>query len=148
MLGLAVVLVVGIAWLLDYSTDGSGGEEASVVAASPTTTTTPAPTSTRHGRKLTKAEKKARREERQQLAQPQGPCDDGDVLVTPKITDAHAGSPVKIVLEVTTAESPACYWDLEPDSVFVNIQDDEDTTIWSSQQCPRAVPHRDAGAAP
>ena len=138
VLGLALVLVVGIAKILDYSTGGSGKEQATAVSAPES----PSPTasSSGHAKRLTKAQKAARRAERDKLAQPSGPCDDSDVLVTPTITDAHAGSPVKIVLEVTTAKSPACFWQVKPDSVFVNILDDEGTTLWSSQQCPNALP--------
>jgi hypothetical protein len=135
----AFALVLGIAKLLDYSTGGSGGDQATPVAASPEPSMTeersPGP------RKRKAAEQRGRDEKgkKDQLARPDGPCEDSDVLVTPTITGAHAGSPVKVVLELTTVESAACWFEVSPESVFLNI-DGESGTLWSSQHCPEAVP--------
>ncbi len=138
VLGVACALVFGIAQMLDYRTDESGNELASSVAATPTASATedrsPGPRRPRSA-----AEREQRKQERSRLAQPEGPCEDSDVLVTPIIGDAHLGSPVKIVLEVTTVESDACFFEVEPESVFLNI-DGEEGTLWSSQQCPDAMP--------
>ena len=134
VLGVACALVFGIARLLDYRSDepeATGSEQAAPVAGSPTSTATQKP------RK--KPAKKQDEKGKDTLAKPQGPCDDSDVLVTPTIKDAHAGSPVKIVLELTTVEADACFWEVDPDSVFVNV-DGEDGTIWSTQHCSDAVP--------
>jgi hypothetical protein len=137
VLGVAFALVLGIAELLDYSTGNSGGEQAAPVAAAPSSTAE----SSAGPRKQKPAKPRMRDEgrEKDRLARPDGPCEDSDVLVTPTITDAHAGSPVKIVLEVTTVRSAACWFEVSPETVFVNI-DGESGTIWSSQHCPEAVP--------
>lgn len=140
----AVGLVVGIAQLLDHSTDGSGGERAVPVASSPDagdSTTRASRKRTAEGRVEDKGAQGGSKQDegRDRLAKPEGPCDDGDVLVTPTIAEAYAGSPVRIVLEVTTVKADACYWQVSPESVFVNIER-EDGTIWSSQDCPSAVP--------
>ncbi len=138
VLGVALALVFGIAKLLDYSTGGSGGEQASPVAGSPEPSSSVEPSS-RPRKKKPGKEEREKGDGKEQLARPDGTCEDSDVLVTPTISDAHAGSPVKVVLELTTVESAACYFEVSPESVFVNI-DGETRTLWSSQHCPEAVP--------
>ena len=141
VLGVACALVFGIARLLDHTAGDSGTGQAATVAGSPTATPR------QHKKKPDKVKDEDQAEEtkggdkkKDALAKPDGPCDDADVVVTPTIEDAHAGSPVKIVLELTTIESDACYWEVSPESVFVNIDSDEVGTLWSSQQCPDVVP--------
>lgn len=142
VLGVACALVVGIARLLDWTQDGSDdptaqqGDRAAAVAAS----AQPSASSTGKPRKPRKADREQEPQPKEkELAEPHGTCEDSDVLVTPVITGAHAGSEVKIVLEVTTVKAAACFWEVSPDSVFVNI-DGEEGTLWSSQQCPDVVP--------
>ena len=141
VLGVACALVFGIATLLDHGSDEpSSADQATAVAGSPTPSATE--TRKRPGKKKDAdqgEEKNEGEEEKDKLATPQGPCDDSDVLVTPSVREAHAGSPVKIVLELTTAEADACFWEVNPDTVFVNI-DGEEGTLWSSQHCADAVP--------
>ncbi len=146
MVGVAFALVLGIAKLLDYSTAGSTGGASSGQAAPVAGSPEPSSADPSSGPRRKKAVKESEREkgdekgdEKDRLARPDGPCEDSDVLVTPTITDAHAGSPVKVVLELTTVESAACYFEVSPESVFVNI-DGESGTLWSSQHCPEAVP--------
>ena len=141
MLGVACALVLGIARQLDYSGDDTGGEQATTVAGSPGPSATGPTAGATGGPRTAKREKagQPKDKDKDQLARPEGPCDDDDVLVTPTISDAHAGEPVEIVLELTTVEADACFWEVTPESVFVNIQGD-DGTLWSSQHCPAAVP--------
>jgi len=140
VLGVVCALVWGIAQLLGYSTGDSESERPTVVAASPSPSTSDAPGKKRHKAAKGAAEDDGEKDgDQKQLAKPEGPCDDEDVVVTPTIEDAHAGSPVEIVLELTTVEADACFWEVSPESVFVNI-DGEDGTLWSSQQCPDAMP--------
>jgi hypothetical protein len=58
------------------------------------------------------------------------------------VTDAHVGAPIRIVLEVSTRSTPACTWEVSPDSVFLKVLrgDDGSEVVWSSQQCPDLVP--------
>lgn len=147
VLGVAAVLVLGVVFgtarLLDWTTGGSAGsagpgaEQAAPVAASPGEPSGDARGT--DGPRKQKPGTKQQRAEKDQLAKPNGPCLDSDVVVTPTITDAHAGSRVLIVLELTTVKAAACHWEVSSDSVFVNI-DGEDGTLWSSQHCPDAVP--------
>ena len=142
--------VVGLVGLLDLSADGETETPQAVTAgATPTPTATDSP---EVDEDLTAAERRAasraaaraaraqeQREADRALAEPSGPCADGDVVVTPTVPDGHAGSEVTIVLELTTIESPACTWEVDPEDVFVTIKDDA-ATLWSSQHCPAALP--------
>ena len=76
---------------------------------------------------------------RKPLAQPDGPCAPEDVLITPRLPDPHAGAPVTIVLLLTTQKSEACTFEVDPESVFLTVSAD-DGPIWSSQDCPSAIP--------
>ncbi|HEU4812311.1 MAG TPA: hypothetical protein VFT00_09225, partial [Nocardioides sp.] len=77
------------------------------------------------------------------LAAPEGPCDNEDIAVTPEVTKAVAGprGEVFIVLHLRTLESPACTWQVSHESLTLKISSGKDD-IWSSRQCPRAVPTR------
>lgn len=77
------------------------------------------------------------------LAQPTGPCVSSDVVVKPKLREtARAGSLVHFRLKLTTLESAACTWTVSPESLVVKVTSGEDR-IWSSQDCPDAVPQAD-----
>jgi hypothetical protein len=73
------------------------------------------------------------------LAEPDGPCADGDVFLTPSVDGAIGGSDVTIMLNFQSATSEACTFDLSSDSVRVKVAKDRDT-VWSTGQCPDAVP--------
>ncbi len=73
------------------------------------------------------------------LVEPDGPCDPEDVVVTPTIEGAVAGRDVTIALSMQTVESEACNWKVDPRRVTVKITDGDDE-VWSTRQCPRAVP--------
>ncbi|MDF9716278.1 hypothetical protein INN71_11310 [Nocardioides sp. ChNu-153] len=131
VLGVAALLVVAIARLLGGGGDEEpAGEPAAQVAgeASPTAEETgdAAPTTTAAEPTTT------------QPASPTGPCAPEDVVVTPQVEDAVAGSPVSITLALTTRESPACFWNVSSATVVVKVTSGEDG-IWTSQHCPDAV---------
>src|SRR3954465_5403506 len=139
LLVVAAVLVIGLGTLL-RSSGGSGGDRAPPVAAAPTqvnSTATPSASARVHTSRK-KAHKK-----RKALPQPDGPCDDSDVVVTPVVPDAHVNQPIKVVLHLTTRKSKACTWRVDRHSVFVTISA-SDGPLWSSQQCPAVVPTQDA----
>jgi hypothetical protein len=140
VLGVATLLVLGITRLLS----GGGGDTdpgaativrsepsdtatSATTAASPTTGTTPGATATN----------------RKGLARPDGPCDPADVLVTPTVDDAHVARPVRIVLHLTSIESPACTFDVSSESVIVRLlAPKRSEPLWTTQQCGDAVPER------
>ncbi len=151
VLAVALGLVFGIAQLLGGS-GGSDGEAARVVGAEPSTT---APAAGATGDASPQADPsrgtKSRRDKGSRtktktptpLAMPTGPCRSEDVVVTPKVREtAYAGSVVHFRLKLTTEETPACTWTVSPESVVVKIVSGPDR-IWSSQDCPAAVPQAD-----
>lgn len=76
------------------------------------------------------------------LAAPQGECADDDVSVTPQVPKAVGGRDVRIVLLLRTMTAEACTWHTDRKSVSVDITSGKDE-IWSSRQCPRAIPVQD-----
>lgn len=89
-----------------------------------------------------KQRKKRQKRSEPVLAEPEGPCEDSDIAVTPVVDEAVGGSPIKIGLELRSISSPACTWRVSPDSVTVKVTSGKDD-IWSSLECPRAVPRKD-----
>ena len=80
---------------------------------------------------------------KQPLPEPDGVCPDSDVVVTPRVHDARLAEPIRIVLEVATKATPACTWEVSPDSVFLKVTretTDSEEVVWSSQQCPGLMP--------
>jgi hypothetical protein len=146
VLALAFGLVYGIAHLLGGVSDGkSGGDTAAPVGAdatslSPTTCSpTDPPTHSPTGKKPPKTNRPP------PLAQPDGPCSDDEVVVTPFLSSPVAGSPVAIGLEITSIDSAACTFRVSSSTVVVKLISGEDF-IWSSQECPKAVPAVDVVA--
>ncbi len=143
VLGTAFALVFVIARWLTGGSDGASddtpaAEQAgaqvqatgTVTAGEPTATatTTASPT----GRKGASATPT--------LAAPDGTCEPADVAVTPSVAKgAEAGGDVTLTLSLQTRESEACTWQVSRDSITVKISDGADQ-LWTTQQCPRAVP--------
>lgn len=157
VLGTALLLVVAIARLLGGSSDGSDGADRAAQtaagttpdsvssttpsAAAPSTTSTTRPGGKRNnggkGPKATEATSEA-----PVLAEPDGPCAGSDVAVTPEVTSAVAGRDVMVVLQLRTLKAEACTWQVGRNTLTVDITSGKDA-IWSSRQCPRAIPQRE-----
>jgi hypothetical protein len=151
VLAVAVLLVVGVAKLLGSTTGGDGGGPASaqVVGAEESSGSTPSEFSLSPAVPSAIASPHASagtarpaEPTRTPLAQPTGPCADEDVVVTPRVDEAHAGGDVTIALDVTTLTSAACTFTVSPESVAVKITSGADR-IWTSQECPSAIPTED-----
>lgn len=149
LLGLAVVLVAGLARLLGGSSDGSdpAGQAAQVGAGttpSATTSTESAPVAgpTAATRGSRPGRKHRTKPVEPVLAEPSGPCESADILVTPTITTAPGGSDVPITLNLRTRVTAACTWQVSPETLTVKITSGKDD-IWYSRQCPSAVPVQD-----
>ncbi|QIK65109.1 hypothetical protein G7072_01035 [Nocardioides sp. HDW12B] len=144
LVGALVWAFVGLVGMLDLSADGeTETPQATTAGATPSATPTVDPDAA-----AAAAERRAaaralriveRAEKRDELVEPTGPCADGEVVVTPQVPDAHAGADITVELELTTEESAACTFEVDPDDVFVTIKDDT-STIWSSQHCPATMP--------
>ena len=153
ILGTALLLVFGIARLLNGGSDASAGEDAATPVAAGTTPSTsatdpvtgpatdPTADSKPHAGTGRKHHSKAP-DPTPTLAAPEGECEATDVAVTPKVTNAVAGRDVLVVLQLRTLESEACTWRTGPDELTVNITSGKDA-IWSSRQCPGAIPVRE-----
>jgi hypothetical protein len=138
--GTAVLLVFGIARLLNGGSDASSAPEPQAVQAAAPTSSLPPPPVASHTRKTKKP--KPSKSPEPTLAAPTGPCADEDIAATPEVKKAVAGSPVKIVVGLRTIESEACTWRVSPATLTLKITSGRDD-IWSSRECPHAVPKRD-----
>ena len=170
LLGVVLLLVFGIARVLgggsDATSDAPKARQAAATQASaaptsanptgpaaPATTGAPVTTGTEGAPATTPATGNAngkgngkRRAEREPVAPvlptPTSVCANEDVVVTPSADGAEAGTRVQLVLTLRTRATPACTWQVSPDSVTLKITSGSDD-IWSSQQCPKAVPTQD-----
>lgn len=148
VLGVAVLLVVGIARLLGGGSDASSGDDgtARLADAPPSSgsphaeTGSPSATTTKKPRKDPKPTAPATTSA-PPLAVPDGPCVDRDIAVTPDVTRAVAGPTggVVIELQVRTITDEACTWKVSPSSLTMKITSGSDD-IWSSRECARVLP--------
>ena len=154
VLAVALGLVFGIAQLLGGTGDPAGDSARVVGSGTTPSSSGPAGASTadanprvdreRSGADgATGAKSRKPKETETPLAQPTGPCRSSDVVVKPKVREtARAGRVVHFRLKLTTEATPACTWTVSPESLVVKITSGEDR-IWSSQDCPAAVPQAD-----
>jgi hypothetical protein len=159
VLGLALGLVFGIAQLLGGGGSGPTGDTARVVGAeaAPRSSDAAAARSTADarpvagdgsrdtGQQATGSGKKAAEAKKTKtpLPEPTGPCAASDIVATPKVKGtAYAGNRVTFRIKLTTLETPACTWRVSPETLAVKLVSGSDR-IWSTQDCPRAVPEVD-----
>ncbi len=142
VLGIAMLLVVGIAKMLGGSSDGSGGDTATNVAdtgpsdSTSTTSGTPRPggDGKHHRKKVDDPVTPA--------AMPSGPCAASDVAITPSVPKPIAGSDIKLVLDISSLETPACTWTLSGKTMALKITSGRDL-IWTTGECPKAIASED-----
>lgn len=144
VLAVALGMVFGIAHLLGGTDTEPVAESARVVGARADGAggaSEPASTADAKPRKAGKQGKKAKaRKTETPLAEPSGPCEASDVVVDPKVKGLpYAGNRVTFRLKLTTLETPACTWRVAPSTLAIKLVSGEDR-IWSSQDCPAAVP--------
>lgn len=151
LLGLAMVLVAGLARILGGSSDGSDGSDADDTATTAGATTSASPigptsSATTPGRKKrtktptpTEPTPTEPTPTEPPLAEPTGPCASSDIVITPVVTEAQGGVDVPITLNLRTVATPACTWAVSADTLTVSIRSGDDP-IWSSRQCPASVP--------
>lgn len=144
VLGVAVLLVAGLARLLGGSSDASSDEAAQATTAGATTSTSADPSETAATEAPTTPVEGPKRRKSQQtpteppLAEPSGTCENGDIVATPAITEAPGGSDVPITINLRTRVTAACTWTVSPDTLTVSITSGADS-IWSSRECPAAI---------
>jgi len=157
---LLVAIVLALVWTLMRLLGGSdpaSGETRSGDPA-PQETQSPAPEETRRTptpRQLRQRRIEARRErlaERRQLKRvqdvsmalsgPTGPCDLTLVQVGAHVPEpAYAGTSVSLRVELRTQQPTACTLELNADHLLVSVVAEE-STLWSSEVCPDAVPRQ------
>ena len=149
VLGTAALLVGGIVHLVAGGEDEAPVSQARLAGAPSTVEPTPTALGP-HAIQQSPAGRKAKRKGRAAgpsssavpvrpvLAQPDGPCAPSDISVEPRVEDARAGRTVPIDL-LLTATRPACTFTVSAATVAVKVTSGSDF-IWSSQDCPRAVP--------
>ena len=143
VIGVGLALVFGIGHLLG---GGSDGRSEGDVAALTGSDTQPGHGSTRHpssgatARRTTTTPKP--KPTLPPLAEPDGPCDPSEVLVTPHISGARAGGEILLILELTSTDSAACTWRASASTLALKLTSGSDF-IWSSQQCPRSITAKD-----
>lgn len=142
VLGTAVLLVIAIGRLLGGGSDGSSGaDEAAQVGADITSTElTGLPTQTTRLPSASPTKKPSKT--KTPLAQPDGPCANEDVAITPSVEQAVGGRDVPIVLQLRSRTADACTWRVSTDTVTVNITSGKDR-IWTSRDCPAVIRARD-----
>ena len=151
VLGIAALLVVGVARLLGGSSDGSSGPDraaraaqtspgsaptpsvASETTAGPATTGQSAGPTKHHGRSSPTPTP---------LVMPSGPCSPDDVAVTPSVPEPVAGGDITLTLFFSTIASPACDWTMSGRSLALRITSGRDL-IWTTVQCAQAIPTQD-----
>jgi hypothetical protein len=147
VLGIATLLVVGIAKMLGGSSDGSSGDDRAARVAdtsSPTgtpgssapSTLGPSSTSGKHHGKKKAADPVTR------VAMPSGPCQASDIAITPSVPKPVAGRDISLVLDISSLNTPACAWTLSSGTMALKITSGPDL-IWTTSQCPRAIPTQD-----
>lgn len=140
MLLLALVLLLFLVRLIGGGSDGRSDdtEKASTVAAPQATEVTSSADPA-----ATAAEPRPGKKTRTPvvLAEPDGPCDPSDVVVTPATRKAANDGKVELVLALTGA-AEACTFRFSPETVALKISSGTDN-IWFSQQCPDALPTQD-----
>lgn len=156
LLGVVFLLVFGIARVLGGGSDAtSETPTAKQAAASVKDSETPAPTETDAttdatgetptepaGKKNGKKKKVEKTPEAPVLPTATSVCTNEDVVVTPTVAGAQGGGQVQFVLNFRTRTTPACTWQVSPDTVTLKITSGDDD-IWASRECRKSIPTQD-----
>ncbi|WP_193606663.1 hypothetical protein [Nocardioides lijunqiniae] len=143
VLSVAAVLVLAFARLLGGGSDGSSDDGAVTPAAAEQSSSAPSGTPSSTPRRTPRPTPTAPTTSAAPvLAEPEGRCEDSDIRVTPSVTGAVEGSDVVLSLDLRTLTAEACTWRVSPTSLTLRIRSGKDP-IWSSAQCPKAIPVTD-----
>jgi hypothetical protein len=151
VLGIATLLVVGIAKMLGGSSDGSDHDTATNVAdtsSAGAATTGSAPTTygPSAGSQATKHHGKKKHDSADDpvtpVVMPSGPCAASDVAITPSVPEPVAGRDISLVLDISSVNTPACVWTLSGATMALKITSGRDL-IWTTTECAKAIPKQD-----
>lgn len=142
VLGTALLLVFAVGRLVVGGDEPASSTDGAVAPAAGEPTSDPSggthPRRDRGDRSDDRGDRK-HKPEPEPLPEPTGPCADGDVVVTPVVDDAVAGSDVTVVLDLRTTEAEACTWTASRRTVTLKITSGHDD-VWATRECPHAVP--------
>ncbi len=151
-LGAVIALVALVVVPIRLVTGGGDDAPAQVALAgtdqSPTTSASATGTPTAEGTTQAENTQKNQKNQKNQkktapaLPEPQGTCAPEDIVVRPKVADAVAGRAVTVTLHLRTRLAEACTWELSRSSFTWKLTSGSDE-IWTSRECPRAVPSRE-----
>ena len=139
MLGLALLLVFGIGKLL-----GGNGEDpadSDIEASTSSAQQQEQPTQSASLGPVAPSATANRKKDKQPLLPPGGECRDDEVSILPSVPRPWGAQPITIRLGLSSLQ-PACTFKVSPESVVVKITSGSDR-IWSSQDCPDAIPTTD-----
>lgn len=142
VLGVVSLVVVPVRLVTGGDDPADQGGEVALAGGSATaeaSASTPAATATTSPEAEKKKQKKAATPA---LPKPQGSCAPEDVVIRPTVAEAVAGRPVTVVLKLRTQLAEACTWELSRASFTWKLTSGSDE-IWTSRECPRAVPGRE-----
>jgi len=142
VLGVVALVVVPVRLVTSGDDPADQGGEVALAggsASAEATASTPAATATTSPEPEKKKQKKAATPA---LPEPQGSCAPEDVVIRPTVAEAVAGRPVTVVLKLRTQLAEACTWELSRASFTWKLTSGSDE-IWTSRECPRAVPSRE-----
>lgn len=162
LLGVALLLVFGIARVLGGGSDASSPTPTATRAAASAPATTPVGSPTAGGADESAApeepvaetgtKKKNRKNKKDATVEatpvapvppaPTGVCANDDIVIAPSAAGAAAGGQVQFLMTLRTTVTPACTWQVSPDTITLKITSGEDD-IWASRECPKAVPTQD-----
>jgi hypothetical protein len=149
LLGIAALLVVGIAKTLGGSSDASGNDTAAPVADTSPVAGAPASAAPSSYGPFADASPKGHAQKRDtaddpvpRVAMPSGPCAADDVAITPSVPDPVAGSDVSLVLDISSLNTPACTWTLSGKTLALKITSGPDL-IWTTTECAKTIPAQD-----
>jgi hypothetical protein len=135
VLGVAALLVVGIAQLLGGSGGASSGPDRATTVAD---TSTPGGGAKHHGRHHHHHASAPVTP----VAMPSGPCAADDIAITPSVPHPIAGGDISLVLDISTVTTPACNWRLSGSTLALRITSGPHL-IWTTVQCGRTIPTED-----
>ncbi len=136
VLGVAVLLVVGIARLLGGSGGGSPANDSAANVADTSAATTGASSPATHPPSHPRHSASPRVTP---LPLPTGPCSAPDIAITPSVPHPVAGRDIRLVLDLSTVSTPACTWKVSGRTLALKITSGPDL-IWTTVQCGRTIP--------
>jgi hypothetical protein len=132
----ALLLVFGIGRLLG----GTGSDDPATAVKTGNDSSSPSP-GTSYGPVAPSEAATSKAKASVPLVMPDGECQADEVSVLPSVPHPYGGQKITIMLELQGIQ-PACTFKVSPESLVVKIASGKDR-IWSSQDCPAAIPARE-----